>query len=85
MIKSFSKLDYVLLHGIRSETEEYDKKDYKKYIACMSPEHVTDYLKKNKLAGQFYLCGNSAMINDVYDILRAQGVNGSNIHSESFF
>ncbi len=85
MIKSFPKLDYVVLHGIRSETEEYNNKDYKKYIACVSPEHVTDYLKKNKMVGQFYLCGNSAMINEVYDILREQGINGSNIHSESFF
>lgn len=85
MVKSFPKLDCIVLHGIKSATEEYDKNDYKKYTACISPERVTNYLRENKLNGQFYLCGNSAMINDAYDILREQGVNGSDIHSESFF
>jgi len=87
MVKSFPKLDCKILHGIRSSEEEYDKDDYKNYVACLSELRVSGYLKKHKVDKNnvFYLCGNSEMINDVYDILREQGVNGSNIHSESFF
>lgn len=89
IVKSYPKLDYKMLHGIRTKDEEYDKKDYKNYISCVSGERqrVTDYLKKNPIRTDTvcYLCGNSNMINDVYDILREKGISGSNIHSESFF
>ena len=89
IIKSYPNLKYTVLHGIREKSEEYDKKDYKNYISCISKEdtRVTDYLKNNKIDTEsiYYLCGNSSMINDVYDILREKGVNSSNIHSESFF
>ena len=48
---------------------------------------VTDYLRKNPVEPETvcYLCGNSEMINEVYDILRGQGVNGTNIITEVFF
>jgi ferredoxin--NADP+ reductase/benzoate/toluate 1,2-dioxygenase reductase subunit len=32
-----------------------------------------------------YLCGNSSMIHDVYDILEAQGVSSEKIHAEVYF
>ncbi|MBI3955441.1 oxidoreductase [Candidatus Gottesmanbacteria bacterium] len=95
-VKSYPKIDFQILHGIRFATEQYDRKDYEKgsYIACVSKGkggdfagRVTDYLKKIPLPLDtlYYLCGNRAMINDVYDILRVKGINGSNIFTEVFF
>ena len=95
-VKSYHKIDYQIIHGIRSGSEQYDRKDYGKdrYTACVSKGkggdfsgRVTEYLKKITLSldALYYLCGNRAMINDVYDILRIKGVNGSNILTEVFF
>lgn len=95
-IKSYPKIDYLILHGIRFQGEQYDKSDYKKgrYIACVSKGtggdfsgRVTDYLKKIPLSLDtlYYLCGNRAMINDAYDTLREKRINGSNIFTEVFF
>lgn len=98
-VTSYPNLDYKLLHGIRNSKEKYDYKDYdpQKYVACVSQNpgkndfhgRVTEYIRQNPFTPNekmiFYLCGNSAMINDVYDLLREQGVNGSNIITEVFF
>lgn len=95
-VKTYPKLDYQIIHGIRYANEQYDRKDYAKnrYVACVSREkggdfsgRVTDYLKANKIdkRARYYLCGNSEMINDVYDILSEAGINGSNIVTEVFF
>jgi ferredoxin-NADP reductase len=48
---------------------------------------VTGYLRENPVDPKTicYLCGNSDMINEAYDILRSQGVNGTNIITEVFF
>lgn len=94
-VKSY-KIDYTIVHGISFASEQYDRKDYEKgrYFACVSREkggdfygRVTDYLETIKLPLDtvYYLCGNSGMINDVYDILRTGNVNGSNIFTEVFF
>lgn len=92
---SYPKLNYQVIHGIRSRDEEYDVNDYgNRYIGCTSRDktgdfvgRVTDYLKSKPidLTADYYLCGNSDMINDVYDILSGAGVNGSQIFTESFF
>jgi len=93
---SYPELDYTVLHGVSYTNELYDKKDYgpKKYIACVSREkggdfygRVTNYLRENPVDPKTicYLCGNSDMINEAYDILRGQGVNGTNIITEVFF
>ena len=90
------KLDYKILHGIRYARETYDLADYdrKRYFSCVSKEksgdfsgRVTDYLKKYpvKVGTICYICGNSSMINDVYDVLRSQGVSGTDIVTEVFF
>lgn len=95
-VKSYPEIDYKVLHGIRFPREQYDRQDYVKgrYMACVSGERggdlygrVSDYLKKNKVPqGTIcYICGNSSMINDVYDILRLQGVSGTDILTEVFF
>ena len=93
--KSYDFLDYKIIHGIRFGDEAYGKEDYgKNYVACTSRDktgdftgRVTDYLKEKPQnpESMFYLCGNRNMINDVYDILRDQGISGSNIITEVFF
>lgn len=93
---SYPKLNYKILHGVSYKSELYDTKDYPKdrYVPCVSREkggdfhgRVTDYLKKHPVEPKTicYLCGNSEMINEVYDILREQGVGGTNIITEVFF
>ena len=99
-VKSYPGLDYTILHGVSYKKEMYDAKDYPKerYVACISRDsstsvgmtwkgRVTDYLRKHPVDPKTvcYLCGNSEMINDVYDILREAGVGGSNIITEVFF
>lgn len=95
-VKSNPQLNYMMLHGVRFVREQYDKNYYGKgrYISCVSKEpggdfrgRVTDYLKKNPVKRETicYICGNSSMINDVYDILRDQGVSGTDIFTEVFF
>lgn len=96
-IKSNPGLDYTLLHGIRDNTEKYDSDfyDLSRYIACTSRQksdnsyfgRVTDYLEENPVSQntRCYLCGNSSMIHDVYDILEAQGVPSEMIHAEVYF
>jgi|CXWL01.1.fsa_nt_gi ferredoxin-NADP reductase len=48
---------------------------------------VTEYLREHPVDPKTicYLCGNSEMINEVYDILREQRVGGTNIITEVFF
>lgn len=101
---SYPNLNYTILHGVRYEQEQYDKKDYKKgrYVACISKNQknktektqnndfsgrVTDYLRQKGVdkTATYYLCGNTDMINEVYDILRDEKVNGDQIFTEVFF
>lgn len=95
-VKSYPEIDYLILHGIRCQEEQYEREDYGKgrYIACVSKGkggdfsgRVSKYLRKIPIPSTtiYYLCGNRAMINDVYDILTKAGVNGSNIFTEVFF
>lgn len=94
--KSYPQLDYKIIHGTRLREEAYDRKDYPeaRYVQCTSAERggdfsgrVTDYLRETPqgIDKIYYLCGNRNMINEVYDILREQGVSGSNIITEVFF
>lgn len=94
---SYPDINYTILHGIRLASEQYDKDHYKsgKYISCVSKEddkktfhgRVTDYLRENGVdtTAVYYLCGNTEMINEVYDILREKEVNGDQIFTEVFF
>ena len=94
-IKSYPEIDYKVIHGVRNASEQYNRSDYgNRYVSCISRERggdfsgrVTDYLKSIPLDinSTYYLCGNRDMINDVYDILRTNKINGSNIFTEVFF
>jgi len=96
-IKTKPNLNYTLIHGIRNLSERYDSDFYEpsRYIACTSRQksddsffgRVTHYLEENHVGPEThcYLCGNSSMIHDVYDILEDQGVPSENIHAEVYF
>lgn len=96
-IKSYPGLNYQILHGIRYNSDKYeaDFYDSQRYIACISRQktpndyfgRITNYLEENPVKGntRCYLCGNSSMIHDVYDLLEAQGVPPEKIHAEVYF
>lgn len=96
IVASYPSIDYSIFHGVRYLTEAYDRNDYdpKRYFLCSSAENGGDYfgrvtgfmsdfeVDQNML---FYLSGNSAMIYEVFDILRRKGVADENIHTEVYF
>ena len=95
-VKTYNELNYRILHGVRYGEEAYESSHYDKnrYILCTSRDdrgdfrgHVTEYLEKNPVGAETscYLCGNSNMIHDVYDILTGSGVPAVNIHAEVYF
>ena len=95
-IKSYPGLNYKLVHGVKYGDEAYDYEEYNpgSYILCTSrdnkgdyPGRVTDFLKTQpaKTDADYYLCGNSQMIHDVYDILKDLEVNTDRIHAEVYF
>ena len=96
MVLSYPELNYTILHGVRNLDEGYERTTYPegRYIQCSSSEkgsefygRVTDYIRKNKpdLAAHYYLCGNSAMIDEVWNLLKAADVPFTNIHAEVYF
>ncbi len=96
-IATHPDINYKLLHGIRNSAEKYEKDFYdpSRYIACTSRHRsddsyfgrVTNYLEENPVepGTRCYLCGNSSMIHDAYDILERQGVSLDMIHAEVYF
>jgi ferredoxin-NADP reductase len=88
--------DYRLIHGIRNIDESYDRDHYKhgRYYTCTSRGNkgdfngrLTDYLlsEQEEKADKVYLCGNSSMIYDAMDILRAQGYKHDQLFTEVYF
>ncbi len=95
-VRTFPDLDYHLIHGVRFGDEAYEHCDFKmeKVTLCTSGEskgdfygRVTDYLftQKPDAETNCFLCGNSEMIYEVFDILTGKGVPVSNIYSEVYF
>jgi len=96
VVKTWPDLNYTILHGIRQATECYDRADYSpsRYIPCMTGEsgaafhgRVTDYIEKHPVDPNTLclLCGNHAMINEAYGLLRNKGVASDDIFTEVFF
>lgn len=94
--KTFSNLNFQLIHGIRFNDEQYHREEYgeNQYIPCVSRpsssqngQRVTDYLENNPLIVNttVYICGNRKMISDVFALCRKKGINGDNIFTEVFF
>ncbi|QGY45954.1 oxidoreductase [Maribellus comscasis] len=95
-IRTFPNLDYQLVHGVRYGTEAYEHDDFTKsrITLCTSGDssgdfegRVTDYMALQKLNPDTncFLCGNSEMITEMFDILTTKGVPVSNIYSEVYF
>jgi ferredoxin--NADP+ reductase len=95
-IQTHPQMDYMLLHGIRNADDQIEPKNYHpdKIKYCISREktayfngRVTDYLIKGNINKEaiYHLCGNSAMINDVTDLLESNGIKPVNIRTEVFF
>ena len=95
-VRTFTELDYQLIHGVRLKEEAYEHADYQKekVTLCLSGEEsgdfygrVTDYLVTQKIDRETncFLCGNSEMIYEVFDILTGKGIPVSNIYSEVYF
>jgi len=95
-VRTFPELDYRLVHGVRYKEEAYEHTDYQKerVVLCLSGDEtgdfngrVTDYLftKKIDLETNCFLCGNSEMIYEAFDILTGKGIPVSNIYSEVYF
>lgn len=95
-VTHYPGLDYRLIHGVSRVGEQYDMADYgrERYVACVSREEggdfrgrVTDYLREHPAEPDrlCYICGRSAMVAAVYDLLRGQGVPSDNLLTETFF
>ncbi len=95
-IRTFPDLDYQLIHGARYGNEAYEHQDFEKerVTLCTSGDssgdfsgRVTDYMALQKLNPDTncFLCGNSEMINEMFDILTEKNVPVSNIYSEVYF
>lgn len=93
---SYPKLNYHLIHGIRlaSETYEHDHYPTERVTACVSRENggdfhgrVTDWLRENPVTAntRCFICGNSDMIYEVFDILRDQNIPREQITAEIYF
>ncbi len=97
IILSNPELDYTMLHGVRYKYEAYNKEDYtpERFVLCSSSKEngtgykgrVTDYLKENDINKKalYYLCGNSAMVDEATEILEEKGLSPDNIKTEVFF
>ena len=95
-VRTFPNLEYKLIHGVRYGEEAYEHEEFEKekVTLCTSAENsghfngrVTDYLISQRIdsATNCFLCGNSEMIHEAFDILTAKGVAVSNIYSEVYF
>ncbi len=95
-VNSYPQADYRLIHGVRSINEAYDSGDYQRerLHVCTSRDNtgnfegrLTDYLLEAEIEPHrdVYLCGNSNMIFDAMDILRARGISQNQIYTEVYF
>jgi len=95
-VRGYPGLDYHVLLGVRERTELYNWHDFeaRRRTACLSREsggdfagRVTDYLRKASIDPRTtcYLCGNSAMIYEAYEILVELGIDTEWIRSEVYY
>jgi ferredoxin--NADP+ reductase len=96
MIRTQPNLEYKVIHGIRTMDEAYGKEyvPQDRYITCTSRDHqgvfsgrLTNYLNRLDLRTEtkYYICGNSSMIFDAFDILKKKSIDSRNIITEVYF
>jgi NAD(P)H-flavin reductase len=95
-VKTYPNLDYQLIHGVRFGEEAYEHSHFEKekITLCTTGDNagdfngrVTDYLftQKPDSDTQCFLCGNSEMIHETFDILTGKGIPVQNIYTEVYF
>ena len=95
-VRSYPELNYRLLHGVHFDDEAYGREAFAEDRFCLCTSRVengkyfgrvSSYLRKNPVSADTicYLCGNSAMIDEVTDLLESYGVPPQNIRTEVFF
>ncbi len=95
-IRSYPDLSYTIIHGIKTVDQSYESDAYasNRYISCTSkdslgkfPGRITEYLKAKELDPEayYYLCGNSEMIDEVYDILELKKISRDQIRTEMYY
>ena len=95
-VKSFSRLNYKVLHGVHFNDEAYGSEAFEKnrFVLCTSRVdkgdyfgRVTYYVKEHHVNENTicYLCGNSEMIEEMTSILENFGIAPENIRTEVFF
>ncbi len=96
MVKTYPGLNYKLIHGVRYLNEAYEIEEYdrERFTVCTSRDkngdfngRLTEYLKNADFAKNtcFYLCGNSDMIFDAMEILKAKGFDRDSVTVEVYF
>lgn len=95
-IKSYPGMNYTLIHGAKYGSEAYDRNHYeqKRFVLCTSRDEKGDFTGRvtkilpiyplNENAN-YYLCGNSDMVYDVYNILADRGISTDQIFTEVYF
>ncbi len=95
-VRTYPDLNYRLVHGVRYKNEAYDHEHFEKdrITLCTTGDcngnfngRVTDYLEAKNIAQetQCFLCGNSEMIQQAFDILTGKGIPVQNIYTEVYF
>jgi ferredoxin/flavodoxin---NADP+ reductase len=95
-VKTYPELNYMLVHGVRFGKEAYEHGhfDKEKITLCTTGDkagdfngRVTDFLftQKPENDTQCFLCGNSEMIHETFDILTGKGIPVQNIYTEVYF
>ncbi|MFC1887369.1 FAD-binding oxidoreductase [Candidatus Cloacimonadota bacterium] len=96
MVLSNTGLNYQILHGARLLEDCFNLDDYDpaRYTSCITREEkgdykgrVTDYLREHPVDPKdiFYICGNTDMLYEVYDLLISQGVTRERVKVEVFY
>lgn len=95
-VETYPGIDYRLLHGVRFTYEAYDHADFEKerITLCTTGDkngdfngRVSELLRASDIERETncFLCGNSEMIYEAFDILTEKGIPVSNIYSEVYF
>jgi ferredoxin--NADP+ reductase/benzoate/toluate 1,2-dioxygenase reductase subunit len=94
-VTSYPQLNYQLLHGVRTVEDCYDRTVYAadRYGACVTrgpggyQGRVTGFLAQSPPPAEslVFLCGNSQMIFEAFDLLKAGGIPGDNLFAEVYF
>jgi ferredoxin-NADP reductase len=94
-VRSYPGLNYRIIHGIRYAYESYDREVYgDKYTCCVTQDdkgdfkgRIPDYLNNHDfIRSDFYfLCGNTEMIDEIFDLLIGRGIDKMQIKSEGYF